>query len=348
MKALELNNIGHLDVNEARALPEMSETDVLVKVKAVGVCGSDYERVFNSGAHKMPIVLGHELSGVVEGTGQKVEKIQKGDRVVVVPLIPCHQCEWCHQGEFSICDDYDYIGSRRDGGMAEYVLVPQENILLLPKKVSYISGAMVEPAANAIHALWIGQMKASDSLCVTGAGPIGQMAIQYARVLGIKKIISVDIVPDKLELAKRMGATHIIDTTQEDFIEAIKEITEGRGVDLLLEASGAPSIQAVCPEIVAKLGRIVLLGFSHKDVSFPAHVYEMILRKQIKLMGSWNTYSENFPGEEWRYTLKLMERSELDVLPLISHMLSLEEAPAFFEAVKNKSIDYNKVMIINN
>lgn len=348
MKGLELKDIGHLVYREDLPTPEISENEVLVEVKAVGVCGSDFQRVFSFGAHRMPIILGHEFSGVIAKTGNAVKTFKPGDRVTAAPLIPCRRCKWCKEGSFSLCDHYDYIGSRKNGAMAEYVAVPEDALLLLPENVSYEAAAMVEPAANAVHALWIGKMSDKDSLCICGAGSIGLLAVQIAKAAGVKKIFCVDMEDEKLAAAKALGADEVINTKNQELSKVMALLTKGEGVDLVLEATGAPAVQNAAIDVLTKHGRMVLLGFSHQDVCFKAKNFEDILRKELKIYGSWNSFSENFPGEEWRHTLALMNQGKIKTESIISHRLKFSEGTKFFDDAKAKKVKYNKVMFINS
>ena len=348
MRGLELKSIGDLVYREDLPKPKIGSKDVLLEVKAVGVCGSDFQRIFSSGAHKMPIILGHEFSGLIVETGSAVKNFKIGDRVTAAPLIPCGSCRWCKEGSFSLCDHYDYIGSRRNGAMAEYVSVPENNLLKLPQTVDFETAAMIEPAANAVHALWIGKIAAEDTVCICGAGPIGLLAVQVAKAKGAKKVFCIDMEDEKLDAAKALGADEIINTRNQDLAETLKALTAGEGVDLILEATGAPVVQNAAVEALIKHGRLILLGFSNQDILFKAQIFEAILRKELKIYGSWNSFSPNFPGEEWQYILDLMEQGKLKTELLVSHKLDFNEGPIFFKGVQDKRIRHSKVIFVNS
>ncbi|MCL4441265.1 MAG: alcohol dehydrogenase catalytic domain-containing protein [Firmicutes bacterium] len=208
MKAVKLYEAGDLRVEEVD-IPELEPGCVLVKVKAVGVCGSDIPRVNFYGAYHPNLTIGHEFSGEIVKVNQ-VGNWQVGDRVVVPPLIPCNHCQWCRTGHYSLCEDYSYFGSRRDGAMAEYVTVPEKNLLPLPDNVPFEAGAMVDPAANAIHGIWKGEINPGDTVAIYGCGPIGLFAIQFAKILGAGMVIAIDVKEQKLNIARDLGADEVI------------------------------------------------------------------------------------------------------------------------------------------
>ncbi|MEG0378809.1 MAG: alcohol dehydrogenase catalytic domain-containing protein, partial [Eubacterium sp.] len=192
MKAVRMYKPGDLRVEDVPK-PEMMADEAMVKVRAVGLCGSDIPRALVYGAHVSPITIGHEFAGEIEAVGADVKNFKPGDRVVVPPLIPCGKCEWCEKGIYSLCEDYDYYGSRRDGALAEYVSVKESNLLKVPEGVSFEDAATLDPCANAYHGLMRGNFEKGDSVCIVGTGPIGLFAAQYAKLSGASKVIAVDV-----------------------------------------------------------------------------------------------------------------------------------------------------------
>lgn len=344
MKSLLLYEPGDLRCEDIE-IPKLTPGHVLVKVKAVGVCGSDIPRVNIYGAYHPRTVMGHEFSGeIVEVNGAGDWKI--GDRVVVPPLIPCGTCPSCKSGHYSLCESYDYFGSRRNGAMAEYVDVPVANLLPLPANVSFEAGAMTDPAANAAHAMWNGTISEGDTVTVYGCGPIGMFAIQFAKIMGAQSVIAVDIKNEKLAVAKEIGAEHVINSLENDPIKEINRITQGHGVNLVLETSGSPIAQnqAVCS--AAKLGRVVFVGITHRGLELSKEAVNNILRRELMIKGSWNSFSNPFPGREWTYSLELMAQGKLLTEPLISHRLTLEEGPAIFKRFLDRDFVFNKVLFL--
>ncbi|MDA8234072.1 MAG: galactitol-1-phosphate 5-dehydrogenase [Clostridia bacterium] len=344
MKAVKLYEAGDLRVEDVE-IPELEAGHVLVKVKAVGVCGSDIPRVNFYGAYRPKLTIGHEFSGEItkvnEGSTWKV-----GDRVVVPPLIPCNRCQWCQSGNYSLCEDYSYLGSRQDGAMAEYVSVPESNLLNIPPSVPFEAAAMVDPAANAIHAIWKGSINTGDTVAIYGCGPIGLFAIQFAKILGAGMVIAIDIKDEKLQTAKELGADEIINSLEIDPVAKINEITGKAGANFVLETAGLSVVQnqAVCS--AGKLGRIVILGISHDKLELSKTAADNLLRRELELRGSWNSFSSPFPGKEWTYSVELMAQGKLITEPIISHKLSLDEAPEIFKKFLDKNFVFSKVMFL--
>jgi L-iditol 2-dehydrogenase len=341
MKAVRMYAPGDLRVEEVPP-PVVKDDEALIKVMAVGVCGSDIPRANVYGAHVSPITLGHEFSGRVEEAGSAVKGFSPGDRVTAPPLIPCGVCKWCRMGEYSLCEDYDYYGSRRDGAMAEYIAVKESNLLKLPAGISYEDAAATDPCANALHAMSRAGFKRGESVVIYGAGPIGLFAAQYARINGAGKVIAVDVWPQKLETAKKVGADLCIDAREADVPKRVKQETDG-GADVVIDFSGVPAAQKSCIHCACKLGRVVFLGISHKGLDLSEKEVDLIMREQLDIRGSWNSFTKPFPGADWTGSIKLMEEG-LTAGDIISHRLPLDEAPAVFKKIAAGGFFFNKIM----
>lgn len=341
MKAVKLYEPGNLKVEEVE-IPTIKEDEVLLKVKAVGICGSDIPRALVKGAYSEGLTLGHEFSGeIVEcGTGAKDWKI--GDRVTVAPLVPCRECESCKEGRFSLCASYNYYGSRTDGAMAHYIKVNHQNLLKLPDNISYEAGAMVDPAANAVHGLWRGNLAAGDTAVVIGLGAIGLFAVQFAKEMGADKVIAIDIFDEKLEIAKELGADVIINSMQEKPEEVLSDLQ----IDVVLETSGSPIAQNQAVLIAGKVARVVYLGISNRELTLSANAVNRLMRNEVHLNGSWNSFSNPFPGKEWTYSIQLMAEGRINTHSIVSHRYKLSETPNVFEKIKNKEIVFNKILIL--
>ncbi|CAA7600843.1 Alcohol dehydrogenase GroES-like domain protein [Acididesulfobacillus acetoxydans] len=344
MKAVRLYKAGDLRVEDVELTP-LKPLEVLVKTKYVGVCGSDIPRVLREGAHKAPLTIGHEFSGEVVDIGSDVVGWQKGARVTAPPLIPCNTCTWCQEGEYSLCSEYNYLGSRTDGAMAEFVKVPVTNLLLLPDKVSFRQGALTDPAANAMHAIIRGcGITSNDSVAVFGLGSIGLFAVQIAKILGSDTIAAIDIESSKVELAKKLGANIGINSSLDDPIETLNSLTNGRGMSLVLDMSGSPIAQNQAVLAAAKRGRVVYVGISHSKLELSDASVDRLLRYEITISGSWNSFSAPFPGREWTDALGYMERGLLLADPIVSYEFSLDQAPSVFDQIRDKSITFNKIL----
>ncbi len=347
MKAILMRAPKDLKFEEV-PMPVPKDDEVLIKVMAVGVCGSDIPRMLTYGAHISPIIPGHEFAGKIVEVGKNVQGWKVGDKASAAPLIPCGECEWCKKGIYSLCEDYKYYGSRNDGAYAQYLAVKAENLLRLDADTPYAWGATIDPAANALHAFLRGNGTGEDSVMVYGLGAIGLFAVQYAKVLGCKTIIVSDINDDKLQVARDCGATHTINSLHENPVEKAIEYTGGKGVDLVLEMSGVPSAQHQSILSAGKMGRVVFLGISHKGLELSEKAVDQIERYQLAVVGSWNSFSNPFPGKEWTESARLMNEKGFNPDLLISHRLELEKLPEIFQQIDKREIVYNKIMFYPN
>ncbi len=344
MKAVRMYKPGDLRVEDV-AVPSPGEKEVLLKVMACGVCGSDIPRVNKYGAHIAPLTVGHEFSAEVVELGKSTGDWKVGDRVTVPPLIPCYQCEWCDKGIYSLCENYDYFGSRRDGAMAEYVVSPIANLMKLPENVGYLDAATTDPCANALHGIKQSGLKEGESLVVFGAGPIGLYAIQCAKAFGASPVIAVDISDEKMEVAKKCGADYIINSKNEDAAKKIHEITGG-GADVVIDFTGAPPAQLASIDSAGKMGRVVLLGISHQGLNLSEKHVDKMMRGQLSLIGSWNSFTKPFPGDDWFIALDLFAKKKISSEHMISHKLPLDKAPEMFRQIDKGGIFFNKILFL--
>ena len=343
MKAVRLFGIGDLRVVDV-PVPKIEEDEVLIRVRAVGVCGSDIPRVMNKGAHNMPLTIGHEFSGRIERVGSRVGEWAPGDRVTAAPLMPCFQCYWCLRGNYHLCDDYVYLGSRCDGALADFVKVRANNLVRLPEAVDFGAGAMTDPAAIALHGIWRGSPGLGDVVAVFGMGPIGFLALQWVRIMGVREVVAVDVFDDKLELAQKLGATMTVNALAEDPVARIHELTSGRGANLVVEAAGLEKTQIQSIQSTCKLGSAILLGISGDKLDLPSSVVEKIMRDEVHVTGSWNSNSEPFPGREWMLSVDYMASGDLQSRPLVSHEYVMDEAPDVFNKIARRDFSFSKVM----
>jgi len=298
------------------------------------------------GAYKFPIILGHELSGEIVEKGEEVTNVQIGNRVTVIPLIPCRVCPLCELGEYPQCDNYDYLGSRRDGGFAEYVVVPSVNVVQLPKEIDYESAALTEPAAVALHAVRRTGIDAGDKVAILGAGPVGLLLAQWSHIMGAGRVFLTDILKEKLALAGQLGFEDCINASEEDPVERVKEETEGLGADISFEAAGSAQTLEMSLRTTRKLGKVVWVGNVGTDVTIPKATLSLVLRNQLTIYGSWNSNFSALPKNEWQTTLQFMHRGLLKASPLISHRFPLSQAKEAFEMMFENREFFNKVLLI--
>ena len=285
--------------------------EVLIKVKYTGICGSDIPRVNGDACHFFPNVLGHEFSGIVEELGEGVTKLAVGNRVAGIPLIPCMQCEDCQKGNYSLCKHYSFIGSRRFGSFAEYVVVPEMNVVPFSEDVSFEKGAFFEPATVALHGLQRVPYEGGKTVAILGGGTIGMFVMQWAKIFGAREAVVFDIAQERLDLAARLGATAGINTLERDFMEKAKAITGGRGYDYVFETAGNTVTMKMAFELAANKANVCFVGTPTRELSFTVVEWENMNRKEFTLTGSWMSYSAPFPGKEWVLTAHYFGTGEL-------------------------------------
>ncbi len=346
MKALVLHGVGDARLESVRK-PAPGADEVLVRVGLCGVCGSDIPRIFEKGTYRFPLICGHEFAGTVEGCGEDVTAFAAGNRVTVFPLLWCGKCPACEKGLYAQCSDYDYLGSRRDGAFAEYVVAPARNLIVIPEGVSLEEAAMTEPAAVALHALRrAGGSLEGETVAIFGAGTIGLIAAQWARISGAGRVLLFDIVPEKLELARSVGFDLVFESTTRDPVEVIEEVSGGQGAHLCLEAAGVPATVTQALASAGRGGRVVLLGNPTADVTLPATLISQAMRREISVLGTWNSsYTISGSGDDWHTALAAMDAGKLQVRPLVTHKVSLDQAPEALEMMRTKKEFFGKVLV---
>jgi L-iditol 2-dehydrogenase len=310
--------------------PKINDYEVLVQMKATGICGSDLPRVLGNGAHYYPIVLGHEFSGEVVAVGAAVTKLKVGDRLVGAPLVPCMKCSDCQQGWYAQCKNYSFIGSRVSGSWAEYVKIPAINGVKIPDGVTFEQGALFEPATVALHGLLAMGFRGGTEVAIIGCGTIGMLALEFAKILGARRIVALDIDPWKLALAQKYGASACINTGEAHFKQAIQELTSGRGFEMVVESAGVEFTEKLSLEIAGNKGEVMFIGTPAKPITLAPSEFEHLNRKELTVRGSWMSYSPPFPGKEWEMTGYYLQQGLLRVDELIDRIIPLSEINAAF------------------
>ncbi len=329
--------------------PHAGPGQVLVHVAFCGVCGSDLPRTFVKGTYHFPTIIGHEFAGTVAACGEGVDDLAPGDRVVVFPLLWCGRCSACEQGRYAQCLNYDYLGSRSDGGFAEFVVAPRRNLLVVPSHVPLAVAAMTEPAAVALHAVRKGGEMAGRSVAVFGAGPIGVMVAQWAQALGAAQVAIFDIVTEKLDLARQLGFTLAYDSRQVDPVKTVAALTGGEGAYLCVEGAGVPPTTLQALAAARRGGSVVLLGNPAGDVTLPASLISQLLRREVTIQGTWNSdYSATGNDDDWRAVLAAMASGQLRLESLITHRVPLSDAFVALNMMKEQHTFYSKVLIHPN
>jgi 2-desacetyl-2-hydroxyethyl bacteriochlorophyllide A dehydrogenase len=318
MKAVRLVQVGQpLELQEI-PVPPIGARDVLVRIKAAGICHSDvHYRAGTSPAEPLPLTLGHEVAGVVEQVGADVTTVQVGDRVCLHYMITCGDCAYCNVGSEQFCISGEMLGKNRDGGYAEYIGVPARNAFPLPDEIPFEHGAiMMCSSSTSFHALRKGRVTAGDSVAVFGVGGLGMSAVQLARAFGALDVYAVDIVPDKLEMAEGFGAIPI-DGSETDPVAAIKRLTNGKGVDVALELIGLPVTTRQAIESVAVFGRVVMVGLTDRTVTVDP--YRELICREAELIGSADHLAHELPT-----LIELVRRGALDLSQVVTDTVPLD------------------------
>ena len=336
MKAYNLLDINKLVYSDL-PIPQINDDWVVLKVMAAGICSSDIPRIFKKGTYHFPTIPGHEFSGVVSEVANKQKKHWIGKRVAAYPLIPCNNCEQCKKKHYEMCEHYDYIGSRRDGAFAEYVAVPEWNLIELNDLITYEEAAMVEPVSVALHAVKKIHIDCSDDVAIVGTGIIGFAAAEWVNRLSSKHLTILGRSRDKAQIAEEIQIHYA----------NIHSIEDNR-YDVVFESVG--SNDAICDAIrlLKANGKLVLIGNPSSDIILPQDIYWKILRKQITLIGSWNSYFESGAECDWSDTIDAISKREINIKPFITHRFPQEQLLDALELMRVHKEPYCKVMTIWN
>lgn len=341
MTAAVMHAPGDIRVEQV-AVPRPGPGQVLLKIAACGVCGSDIPRMLRNGGYIMPIICGHEFSGWVVELGDGVTGFDIGELVSVPPLIPCRTCDYCVKGAFGLCENYDYFGSRCDGAYAQYAVSPVGNLLKMPAGIDPRAAAMLDPAAIALHGLWKTGLRAGHRVLVIGAGPIGLFAVQWARLHGATEVVAVDLSEEKAAMARQAGASAAVQGIEE------ARALGGRGFDIVLESAGVPATADMAANLTGPHGHAVFIGIPHAPVPLGKETFNQFMRQEATLHGSWNSFSAPFPGDEWRTSATMMATGQLEWEFMITHELPLSELPQTMQQLGERSIFSSKVLFLPN
>jgi L-iditol 2-dehydrogenase len=341
MKALVLEAYNKLVYKEMPE-PEISENEVLVQVKACGICGSDVHGMDgSSGRRHPPLIMGHEASGIIVRTGNRVSDFSEGDRVTFDSTVYCGTCFYCRQGIINLCDNRRVLGVapadyRRHGAFAEYVAVPQHILYRLPEGLSFAQAAMVEPVSIAFHAVALTPVSLNDSAVVIGSGMVGLFVIQALRAAGCGTIIAVDLEQGKVDLACKLGADHGLLASEVDVAEEVRKLTDERGASIAVEVVGNSAALNTAIASLRKGGALTIVGNLAATVDFPL---QEVVTRQIRVSGSCSSCGE-YPA-----CLDMIARGTVNVDALISQVAPLSEGAAWFERLYNQEQGLMKVIL---
>jgi len=322
--------------------PEIGPNDVLIQVKACGICGSDVHGYDGSTGRRIPpLIMGHEASGIVAKIGVEVSSFKIGDRVTCDSTVSCGKCSFCLTGDVNLCDHRQVLGVscgdyRRNGAFAEYVAVPHHIVYALPDSFPFEKAALIEAVSIAVHAAKITHIKPGSSAMVIGSGMIGLLAVQAFRVFGCTKIIAIDLDRDKLDLARSLGADETLLATDPDLLTKLHALTGGAGPDIAVEVVGAQKSILTAIEGVRRGGKVTLIGNLAPKVEIPLQI---VVTRQLSLLGSCAS------AGEYAECIELMQSGAINVDPLISALAPLSEGASWFERLYAREPGLMKVIL---
>ncbi len=341
MKALLLKEYMKLEVTEVPE-PELGPEDLLVRVRACGICGSDIHGIDGSTGRRIPpLVMGHEAAGVVAKVGSAVTAWKINDRITFDSMISCGKCPFCRSGHMNLCDNRMVLGVscgdyRRHGAFAEYVAVPQHICYMLPDELPFEHAALIEAVSVAVHAVEVTPIRLGDTAVVVGAGMIGVLTVQAARNAGCTTVYAIDLDDAKLEMAVKLGAAEGFNPKHCDPVAEILKRTNGKGADIVLEAVGATDPIKTAIACVRKGGTVTLIGNITPKIELNL---QSVVTREIRLQGTCGSNGE-YPA-----CIDLLVKGLIKVDSIISERVSLEDAPRAFERLYNHEPNLMKVIV---
>ena len=342
MKALVMHEYGKLSYEDV-ADPTPGKGEVLIRLKACSVCGSDVHGLDGStGRRRPPVIMGHEASGIIEELGEGVSNYKVGDRVTFDSTIYCNECDMCKAGKVNLCRSRRVLGVsceeyNQPGCFAEYVVVPDYILYAIPDNVTYVQAAMIEPLSVAYHAATRTEIKPGDTVVVVGVGTIGLLTVQVVKSFGAEKIIAVDIDDARLELAKANGATHGVNSRKEGAQEEIIAISGGDGVDIAIDATGIEATANMCIKSVHTDGSVILIGNVAPTINFPL---QYVVTRQISLFGSCAS------AGEYPQCLELISQGKVEVDSMISKLVPLAEGDYWMQKIYRREDGLAKIVYL--
>lgn len=332
MKAYILHNVNDLRYEDT-FMPECPKGWAIIQVKAAGICSSDVARIFTKGTYHFPTIPGHEFAGIVYNVADKENQHWIGKRVGVFPLIPCRECPQCQKKQYEMCVRYDYIGSRRDGAFADYVAVPIWNLLPLPDGVSFEVAAMLEPLSVGLHAIKTAMVKEDDNVAIVGTGMIGISAAQWAKKYTNGKVVVIGRNESKRSLVEKTGLSY-----------EVRAKADGMEFDVVLEAVGTPDSVDLALNIAQPGGMVILMGNPSKDILLTQNTYWRILRKQLVVRGTWNSFYDGEKNSDWTDAIDALAKGKIEVRSLISHTFPQEKLIEGLILMREHIVPYCKIM----
>jgi L-iditol 2-dehydrogenase len=341
MRALLLENYNELTLKDV-SIPELGPEDVLIRVKACGICGSDVHGYDGSTGRRIPpLIMGHEAAGVVHSAGRDVQSFRPGDRVTFDSTISCGACRFCAAGAVNLCEKRQVLGVscgeyRRNGAFAEYVSVPARIVYALPDEFSFSHAALIEAVSVAVHAAKITEILPGSTTVVIGAGMIGLLSVQAFRHFGCVRVFAVDVDETRLKMARDLGATDTFIGSGAEIVSRVLDVTDGRGAEIAVEAVGAQVPISTAIECVCSGGTVTLIGNVSPSVEIPL---QRVVSRQLRLLGSCAS------AGEYPECISLMQSGAIRVEPLISAVAPLSDAARWFERLHAHEPGLMKVVL---
>lgn len=344
MKAAIVNEFNSFTLQEVER-PAPQKNEVLIKVKAAGICDSDIRQVTKEGSKHSSKIIGQVFAGVVEEIGNATSSLRVGERVAVVPFIPCGECSDCQGGNRHWCERGKRIGVQQCGGFAEYVVVPEENAFPIGETISFEEAVMLEPLARAAHGIEKLEIKMGDTVAIFGLNTFGLLTAQWLRQTGAKMIIGLDVDRNNLWEAKLHGVTDTIDVLHGSVEEQITQLTDGKGVDVAIECTGSSVAEEQCLLITKKGGTIGYYGQAPSNMMLRQQAIDNFFQREYTLKGLCDAYSAPFHGNGWAAALSLIEQKRLEPETLVSHRFALTDIQQAFDLAMNQAITSWQVLI---
>ncbi len=334
MKALIMKAKGKYRVAEV-PVPKPEKGEVLIRVDSCGLCGTDVHIYRGKFFANLPLIIGHEISGTVVETGQKVTTVKEGDKVVVNPNMNCELCYFCRRGKVHLCENLVNIGVRINGGFAEFVNVKESYVYRLSNEIDLEEASFVEPLSCCIHGAEMAQIKSADQVVILGAGPVGLLMLQIIKLMATSRVVVVDPVKKRRELAQNLGADWTVDPIKSDILDYLPKLL-GKLPDIVFECVGKKQTMEQSWKIVNSGGKVVWFGVADPEESIQINPYQ-IYRKEITISGSFvNPFTTG-------KAVSLLESGKIKVKQLITHRFNLDQ---FSQAIKTYEESKERIKIL--
>lgn len=340
-RAAYMTGLNKMEIRDIE-MPKLRDKDVLVKLEYVGICGSDVHYLEHGKIGDFVVdgdfILGHECAGTIVELGSGVQNLKVGDKVALEPGVTCGQCEFCKTGRYNLCPDVEFLATPPyHGSMMKYLAFPENMCFKLPDNITTKEGALVEPLAVGMHAALQGGVKLGDSVVILGAGTIGLVTLLACKAYGATDITVVDVIPKRLEYAKKLGATTVINATEADALVEVDKLTNKSGVDIVIETAGTARTISQTPYMVKNGGTIVLVGLAPQDII--EFNFAKIMAKEAQIKSVFR-YRNIYPT-----AIKAIAQGIINITEIVTHEFDFEDSAKAFDYVINNKQDVVKAVI---